>query len=139
MTAAPQSAPAVTRLALVLVAATIGVMTVSLLSLAKLASVGEAMFSFGEPEPFFLCAAVVATPFFLLAVSGITTFPPWLAGFLLTGLVWGYTLFDIITNFGTGRGANIGLGLILVASPFFTSAVCMIVAWKWETRSAPEV
>lgn len=77
-----------------------------------------------------------AMPFMALAVLGITNRWPWIVGLTLTLLLWGFFIYDTVSNWETGRGANIGLGLILILSPGVIMVACLITAWKTETRDS---
>lgn len=69
---------------------------------------------------------VVATPFFLLALLGVRARTPWLVGIALTAAFWGLLLYVGVTSYGDGTGANIGLGLLMLASPFVISGATLV-------------
>jgi hypothetical protein len=73
-------------------------------------------------------AVMVAIPFLVLAIAGISTRRPWIAGLVLTLALWGYYLLDALVLAVPGRGANIGLGLIMLASPLIISLICFALA-----------
>ena len=71
---------------------------------------------------------MVAIPFLVLATAGISTRRPWIAGLGLTLALWSYYLLDALVLAVPGRGVNIGLGLIMLASPLLISVVCVALA-----------
>jgi hypothetical protein len=81
---------------------------------------------------------IVAAPFAFLALAGIGDKLPWLVGLGLTLALWGYVLFDGVSYqwHPDGSGANIGLGLFMLASPLFITVACFGVrAWQlWRGR-----
>ncbi|MEA3003922.1 MAG: hypothetical protein QOH81_2710 [Sphingomonadales bacterium] len=74
-------------------------------------------------------ALLVAIPFIILALIGTTKLLPWLVGLALTLLLWGYALYSGVSyqRHPDGSGADIGLGLIIMASPVFISAIVLAV------------
>ena len=82
-------------------------------------------------------AGMVAAPFLLLSLAGTRDKIPWLVAALLTLAFWGYVLFEGVRYQWTGdtSGANIGLGLIMLVSPFLIGGAAMgIYAWRRERR-----
>lgn len=73
-------------------------------------------------------AFLVAIPFLVLATAGISTRRAWIAGLGLTLALWSYYLLDALVLAIPGRGANIGLGLVMLASPLLISLVCVALA-----------
>ena len=71
---------------------------------------------------------MVAIPFLVLATASISTRRAWIAGLGLTLALWSYYLLDALVLAVPGRGANIGLGLIMLASPLLISIVCVALA-----------
>lgn len=71
---------------------------------------------------------MVAIPFLVLATAGISTRRAWIAGLGLTLALWSYYLLDALVLAVPGRGASIGLGLIMLASPLLISIVCVALA-----------
>jgi len=132
-------APIATRLLLILTAAGIGLTIAILFSFVKSASVTTEKPMIEDLAIFFIHAATLSIPFVVLGIVGIRQLVPWLTGVFLTTLLWGYVLYDVIVHWDTDRGANIGLGLLILLSPFVITAVCLLIAWKWETRGSPEV
>lgn len=81
--------------------------------------------------------AIVAAPFLLLSLAGTRDRLPWLVALALTLALWGYSLFDSVRYQWSGdrSGANIGLGLIMLASPWVIAAVSMgLYAWRRRRR-----
>ena len=78
-------------------------------------------------------ALMVAAPFLLIAMTGTRYKLAWLTAFTLTFAFWGYLLFDGVRYHWSGdtSGADIGLGLIMLASPIVITAATMgIYAWE---------
>jgi len=71
---------------------------------------------------------LVAAPFVLLASLGVRAKLPWLVGLILTAMFWGYLFFDIVSSRGDGTGANIGLGLFILASPLVIAGAAVFAA-----------
>ena len=71
---------------------------------------------------------MVAIPFLVLATAGISTRRPWIAGLVMTLALWSYYLLDALVLAVPGRDVNIGLGLIMLASPLLISVVCVALA-----------
>lgn len=69
--------------------------------------------------------AIAAIPMLVLALSGVTRRWPWVLAILLPSLFAVFAVYqfwrDSLTGFA--GGANIGLGLIMMASPFVTLGV----------------
>jgi len=78
---------------------------------------------------------IVAIPFLVLAMGGVRARLPWLTGLALTAALWGYFLFEGVRYQWSGdtSGANIGLGVIMLASPLLISFAC-IAAYVIERR-----
>ena len=70
---------------------------------------------------------IVAAPFLVLAILGVRQRRPWLVGLALTFSLWGYYLFEGVRYQWSpdGSGANIGLGLIMLASPLVITPICV--------------
>jgi hypothetical protein len=79
--------------------------------------------------------ALIAIPFLLMAFLGVRGMGPWLVGLGLTAALWGYVVFDVFARLGDGSGANIGMGLLLLASPILVSTACLFAARKELRRS----
>lgn len=55
----------------------------------------------------------------------------YVVGIALAALMWGYAFYDsydYIANSRTG-GANIGLGMVIMASPMFLTGIMFVVYW----------
>lgn len=84
-----------------------------------------------DVEP--VVTVIVAIPYLALAFAGARTLLPWLVGLALTLSLWGYALYSGVSYqwHPDGTGADIGLGLIMMASPFlFTPIVLAVHAWQ---------
>ncbi len=93
----------------------IGLLTVSLVIGGIYLSGGRAP-DLSEGGGFLLLyVLMISAPFLLLTVTGVTAKLPWLVGFALTALFWGYLFLDVLIN--QGDGANIGLGLLGLVWP----------------------
>jgi len=113
----------------------IGIFTVSAVAGIHSMLTG-ARLSLAQELPIFLFQILlVSTPFLLIAVLSIRSAFPWIVGIILTGALWGYYLYDAVSHYGEGRGANIGLGLILLASPLAISAVCVALGRRERRKS----
>jgi len=77
----------------------------------------------------------VAAPFGLLALAGARRALPWLTGLALTLALWGYALVEGVRyqRHPDGTGADIGLGLIMLASPLVIAAAAL-AAHAWQRR-----
>jgi hypothetical protein len=130
-------APVPMRLALLALAAAIGVGTIALCQTVVYLITGDDPQIMNGLTFLAIQVAFVSFPFAILAIIGIRKKTPWLSGLALTAVVWGYFLFDVISSRGSGEGANIGLGLIMMGSPGIIAVICLIVAREAE-RSMPE-
>ena len=76
-------------------------------------------------------ALLISIPFIAVALTGTLRKAPWLVGLALTLALWGYALYDGVSYqwHPDGTGANIGLGLIMLVSPVFITAICLAVYW----------
>ena len=70
---------------------------------------------------------IVSIPFLMLAMGGVHARLPWLTGLALTAALWGYYLYEGVRYQWSGdtSGVNIGLGLIMLASPVLISFACI--------------
>jgi hypothetical protein len=73
---------------------------------------------------------LASLPLIVLALVGSRARRLWATAILLAVLVWAYCVYQTWLDSRTGfeGGANIGLGLIMLASPFFILLVVGIVA-----------
>ncbi|MGZ8336794.1 MAG: hypothetical protein ACXWU1_09050 [Allosphingosinicella sp.] len=114
----------------VLRALAIGVLVVT--ATAGIAAVAGRPIGLGELNEalpvFAFQAFMVALPFLVLAMAGITARAAWLTGLALTVALWGYSLIDALVLATPERGANIGLGLIMLVSPVLISIACVATA-----------
>ena len=80
---------------------------------------------------------LVAFPFLILALLGARQWLPWVVGLVPTVALWGWYLYAGVSyqRNSDGSGANIGLGLILLASPLVISAIC-VGAFVSQKRAA---
>ena len=80
--------------------------------------------SIDAPDVAVLHLIFTALPMVVLAVRGDERPPMWTAAVLLTSAFWGYFAWQIWRDSLTGfaGGANIGLGMIMIASPFVVLA-----------------
>jgi hypothetical protein len=84
-----------------------------------------------DVEP--VVALIAAIPYLALALVGARSLLPWIIGLTLTLSLWGYALYSGVRYQWNpdGTGADIGLGLIMLASPFvFTPIVLGVHAWQ---------
>lgn len=71
--------------------------------------------------------ALAGLPYLVLAICGIGARRAWIAALGVTFAFWGYYLWDI-THY-TGVGANIGIGILMMFSPFAAIASGLL-AWR---------
>ena len=89
-------------------------------------------FGFSDEWAFLLFQIVwISIPFYALMLYNPTSYEPWIVSFLLTCSVYAYSIIDAI---GRPGGANIGMGLILAASPFVITGVSLGVASSQKLR-----
>jgi hypothetical protein len=86
----------------------------------------------GEEWPFALFyGLLLAVPFAYLALDGTRHWLPWLVATLLTALSWGALSASVISSARDQTGANIGMGLLMLASP----VVITVGAWLANRRT----
>ncbi len=129
-------APVPMRLALLALAAAIGVGTIALCQAIVYLITGDDPQIMNGLTFLTIQAAFVSFPFAILAIIGIRKKSPWLSGLALTAVLWGYFLYDVISSRGSGEGANIGLGLIMIVSPGVIAVICLIVAREADRSNA---
>ena len=78
---------------------------------------------------------IVSLPFIIISLTGARSPAPWVAGLGMTVALWGFYVFDAWSSRGSGEGANIGLGLLMLMSPVVISAVCMAIAKPAAART----
>jgi len=72
-------------------------------------------------------------PYFVLAVCGIAARRAWIVALIVTAAFWGYYLWDIIHY--AGVGANIGIGILMMASPAAVTASGLLAyRMDWSRR-----
>jgi hypothetical protein len=116
------------RLVAIGLAISIGLITVTVSEGMFFAITGANSNFRDEWENLLLQALIVSIPFLLLAAFGITKRISWVAGIVLTVAFWSYYLLATLSSQDDGTGANIGLGLLMMASPIPISIVCFVVA-----------
>jgi len=89
-----------------------------------------------EAGPLTAQALLAAAPFAALALAGARRPLPWLSALALTLLLWGWFLAAGISYqwHPDGSGANIGLGLVMLASPLPIGAVGLAVHFRQKRR-----
>src|SRR3954470_20444218 len=114
----------------------IGVFVVAADAILFSALTGRPLSFASDVEP--VNAIIVAIPYLALALSGARRALPWLVGLALTLSLWGYYLYEGVSYqwHPDGSGTDIGLGLIMLASPLFISAV--VLAIHVVQRRAPD-
>lgn len=109
-------------------------------------AIGEPVISDGAfgsidaPDVAVLRLFFAGLPLFLLAIRNVRRRTPWLLAIALTSAFWCYFVWQVWQDSLTGfaGGANIGLGLIMMASPFVT-IVCL-AAWRaWDRAGRKNV
>ncbi|HWT13703.1 MAG TPA: hypothetical protein VN231_13190 [Allosphingosinicella sp.] len=121
----------------VLVAIAIGLST-GILFRVSISIIDQTPINITKGFPAFLFHVVlVSIPFLLLAFLEIRAKLPWVVGIVFTAALWIYVVYDFSVRRADGSGANIGMGLILLVSPIFVSAVCLFTARR-ELRRKPE-
>ncbi len=76
--------------------------------------------------------ALAGLPYFILAVCGIDTRRAWIVALVVTAAFWGYYLWDIIHY--AGVGANIGIGILMMISPFAVTASGLLASSMGRNR-----
>jgi hypothetical protein len=111
------------RLLAALLALVIGVLVVAVNALLFTLLTGRPLVYANDVEPYQV--TIVAIPFLVLALIGVGDRRPWQVGLALTLALWGFILLDGVRYQWNpdGSGANIGLGLIMMISPLFITAI----------------
>lgn len=106
------------RVWLVIIALSIGVGVVAAKAALFTSLTGRPLVFSWDVAP--VNALLVAIPYLGLALAGATRLLPWLIGLALTLSLWGYSLYSGVRYQWNpdGSGANIGLGLMMMVSPF---------------------
>jgi hypothetical protein len=116
------------RLPLFLLAIAIGILTTAADVGTSSIVAGHHLDAGGAYASYLMQVAMIAAPFLLLALLNVRARGPWLLAFALTVSIWGYALYDGLRYQPSGdrSGPNIGLGLLLFASPILISLVCLV-------------
>jgi hypothetical protein len=130
-----QVASALKRIMLLLFALFLGATIIVVFSLIHGLITGDSLSPSGGIVSLTIKTIVVAFPLLILAMIGITAKTPWLTGIALIVAAWGFVLYETVER--PSNGANIGLGLLLVASPFVITIICLIVARGSERARQP--
>lgn len=110
------------------VAIAIAIATIAIVTTSFLAMTG-APFELGDEWPTYVFQIfLVFIPFFFLAVSNVRRLIPWFIAAGLTALIWGFVLYVGVSAYGNGQGAYIGLGWLLIVSPFIISGPTIVAA-----------
>ena len=91
-----------------------------------------------ESGPLLSNVLIASAPFLLLAVRGITERLPWLVGLILTLLVWGYVIFELLTGGfegGTSVGNAMWLAMVMIGSSVVIMITCHIISRRTSQRS----
>jgi hypothetical protein len=115
------------RLLAALLALVIGVVVVAANALLFTLLTGRPLTYANDVEPHQV--TIVAIPFLVLALIGVGHRRPWGVGLALTLALWGFVLFDGVRYQWNpdGTGANIGLGLLVMVSPLFITAITVAI------------
>lgn len=105
-----------------LLALGIGFVTVATTSIGFSLTTGPDLNLSEEWSIFLFQMLLVAGPFGLLALSGVNEKLPWVIGLILTLAFWGFYVGVVLATRGDGSGANIGLGILMLASPLIIAA-----------------
>lgn len=117
------------RILAVLVAFAIGVLTITVVNVTSSTVKGTHLNLQDNFPNFLFQILLVSIPFLVIAFLGITATTPWMIGIVLTVGLWGYYLYDSLSRLD----ANIGLAMLLMASPILISAACLL-ALRVKTR-----
>ena len=111
---------------LIAAAGGIGIAVVAVTRLLFSALTGHPVEFSPDVEP--VNVAIVASLYLLLAALDERRLLPWFVGLTLTLLLWGYALHNGVTYQwnADGSGVNIGLGILILFSPFYISAAVLI-------------
>lgn len=113
----------VARAWLVVFALTIGVFVVAAENVLFSNLTGRTLPFVSDVQP--VNAMLIAIPFLCLALAGAKRLLPWLVGIALTLSLEGYYLYSVIYPDPDIVGANIGLGIMMLGSPFFISPIVL--------------
>ena len=82
-----------------------------------------------------LHAMIAGAPFGVLALRGVRAKLPWLVALVLTVCFWGALFYSVWLSARDQTGANIGMGWLMLASPFFITGGALIAAELTRARS----
>jgi hypothetical protein len=85
----------------------------------------------GELPSTLFFGLLLAAPFAYLALDGAKDRRPWLVASALTALFWGALIVSVFMSTRDETGVNIGMGLVMLASPF----VITLGAWLANRRA----
>ena len=110
---------------LMVIALSIGVGVVAAENILFTSLTGRPLVFASDVEP--VTAVLVAIPYLGLALARARRLLPWIVGLALTLALWGYALYSGVSYQWNpdGSGANIGLGLMMLASPFIISPIVL--------------
>ena len=123
------------RMVLLLLALFLGATIIVVFSLIHGLITGDSLSPSGGIVSLAIQLVVVAFPLLILAIIGITAKAPWLTGIALIVATWGFFLYETVVR--PSNGANFGLGMLLIASPFVITIICLIVARASERIRQP--
>jgi hypothetical protein len=113
-----------------------GALTVAAFFGTEFAVFGPPRGEFSEEWPILLVWVLFAgAPFGFLALMGVRTMLPWLVAAILTVFFWGALFASVLIAARDQTGANIGMGLLMLASPFVIGGAAWIAA-KATRRSS---
>jgi ABC-type transport system involved in multi-copper enzyme maturation permease subunit len=82
-----------------------------------------------EEWPILLLQILIAgAPFGILALTGMRAKLPWLVAVILTVCFWGTLFFSAWIAARDQTGANIGMGLLMLASPLLITGAALLTA-----------
>ena len=88
-----------------------------------------------EEWPFVLIQVLIAAaPFGILARKGIRAKLPWLVAAILTVCFWGALFYSAWLAARDQTGANIGMGLVMLASPLLIAGGALVAAKLTKAR-----
>ena len=118
-------------------AVVIGIAVVAIDSLTFSLLTGRPLSFSSDVEP--VNVVIVAIPYLILAALSIRQILPWLVGLAMTLSLWGYSLYGGVTYQWNpdGRGADIGMGIIMLFSPSFITGTVLGVYFLQKRASQP--
>ena len=113
----------VTRKWLFVIALSIGVAMLVAMGLLFSSLTGRSMPLVAYLNP--VTVLTVAIPYLCLAWTNVKRLLPWFVGLGLTLPVWGYYLYSAVYPDPGVVGANIGVGMLILASPFLIAPIVL--------------